>query len=129
MKSRVFLPSQLYTDGPEVLRIETEITTGSNGAFPHQIDGGAARVPGILTHSSAPEREVLGTLVQGVRMNKSADVDVLKKRAIGSTSLERLREAIALELAQIDAQEQAVRSAMAQLDSGFMRRFVNLTDD
>ncbi|WP_247596915.1 F0F1 ATP synthase subunit epsilon [Hydrogenophaga sp. PAMC20947] len=125
----MLLPSQVYADEPDVLRIVAETSAGSMGVLPHRLDCVAALVPGILTYESAAGGEVFVALDQGVLVKAGAEVRVSARRAIGGTNLARLREAIAQEFAQIDAQEQALRSVMAQLDGGFMRRFAALTDD
>lgn len=54
---------------------------------------------------------------------KVIDVLVSVRNAIGVTDLDKLREAVEREFLNLDEQEQSVRSVMAKLESGFIRRF------
>ncbi|PKO74098.1 MAG: F0F1 ATP synthase subunit epsilon, partial [Betaproteobacteria bacterium HGW-Betaproteobacteria-15] len=42
--------------------------------------------------------------------------------------LSRLRDAVEQDFLTLDAQEEAMRTAMARLETGFMRRFASLRD-
>ena len=45
------------------------------------------------------------------------------RNAIGGTDLGRLREAVEREFLTLDDEERSVRSLMARMESGFIRRF------
>jgi F-type H+-transporting ATPase subunit epsilon len=47
------------------------------------------------------------------------------RRAIGGTDLDQLRAAVEREFLTLDAQEQSLRSVMATLETGFLRRFMS----
>ena len=51
------------------------------------------------------------------------EVLVSVRNAIGGTDLNKLREAVEREFLNLDEQEKSVRSVMAKLESGFIRRF------
>jgi len=59
-----------------------------------------------------------------VLVKTGAEVRVSARRAIGGEDLGQLRMAVAREFAQVDAQEQALRSVMAGLEGGFLRGLV-----
>ena len=60
---------------------------------------------------------------EGILVKSGADVMVSVRNAIGGTDLGKLREAVEREFLNLDKQEQSVRSVLAKLESGFIRRF------
>ena len=62
---------------------------------------------------------------EGVLVKTGPDVLVSVRNAIGGTDLGQLREAVEQEFLTLDEQEQSVRSVMAKMESGFLRRFVD----
>ena len=129
MRLRVLLPFQVFADEPDVLRIVAETSAGSFGLLPHRLDCVAALVPGILSYESAAHGEVFLALDQGVLVKTGADVRVSARRAIAGTDLGQLRDAVAREFIQLDSQERDLRSVMARLEGGFLRRFAGLERD
>ena len=59
---------------------------------------------------------------QGVLVKTGPDVLVSVRRALGGTDLGHLRDAVAQEFLTLDEQEQSVRSVMAKLETGLVRR-------
>ena len=60
---------------------------------------------------------------EGVLVKTGPDVLVSVRRAIGGTDLGQLRASVEKEFLTLDEREQSVRSVMAKLESGFLRRF------
>jgi len=60
---------------------------------------------------------------EGILVKTGADVLVSVRNAIGGTDLDKLREAVKREFLNLDEQEKSVRSVLAKLESGFIRRF------
>jgi F-type H+-transporting ATPase subunit epsilon len=129
MRLRVLLPFQVFADEPDVVRIVVETSAGSFGLLPHRLDCVAALVPGILSYESAAHGEVFLAVDEGVLVKTGADVRVSARRAIGGSNLGQLRDAVAREFVQQDAQEHDLRSVMARLEGGFLRRFAGLARD
>lgn len=129
MRLRVLLPFQVFADEPDVLRIVAETSAGSFGLLPHRLDCVAALVPGILSYESAAHGEVFLALDEGVLVKTGADVRVSARRAIGGVDLGQLRDAVAREFVQQDAQDRDLRSVMARLEGGFLRRFAGIERD
>jgi F-type H+-transporting ATPase subunit epsilon len=51
------------------------------------------------------------------------------RRALGGTDLGHLREAVEKEFRALDEREQSVRTVMAKLESGVLRRLVSFQHD
>jgi len=122
MNLKVLLPFQIFADKSGVSRIVAESRQGSFGLLPHRLDCVAALAPGILTYETATEGEVYVGLDEGVLIKTGPNVLVSVRNAIAGTDLGKLREAIEQEFLHLDEQERNVRSVLAKLESGFIRR-------
>ena len=123
MKLKVLLPFQVFAEKTDVSRIVAETREGSFGLLPHRLDCVAALVPGILTYQTAADGEVFVAVDEGVLVKTGPDVLVSVRRALGGTDLSQLREAVQKEFLTLDEREQSVRTVMAKLETGFLRRF------
>ena len=126
MHLKVLLPFQVFAEQAEVTRIVAETREGSFGLLPHRLDCVAALVPGILIYQTAAGGEVLVAVDEGVLVKTGADVLVSVRRAIGGTDLGQLHTAVAKEFLTLDENEQSVRTAVAKLETGFLRHFATL---
>jgi len=118
----ILLPFRIFAEKTGVSRIVAETREGSFGLLPHRLDCVAALVPGILIFESEDEGEVYAAVDEGVLVKTGLDVLVSVRNAIGGTDLGLLREAVEREFLTMDEQEQNVRSVMAKIESGFIRR-------
>jgi F-type H+-transporting ATPase subunit epsilon len=123
MNLKILLPYKIYAEKTGVLRIVAESRIGSFGLLPHRLDCVAMLAPGILVFETAAEGEVCLAVDEGVLVKSGADVLVSVRNAIGGTDLGKLREAVEQEFMNLDEQEKNVRSVLAKLESGFVRRF------
>jgi len=126
MNLKVLLPYQVFAEQTGVTRIVAETREGSFGLLPHRLDCVAALVPGILIYQTESGGEVLVAVDGGVMVKTGADVLVSVRRAIGGTNLGLLHEAVEKEFLTLDEDEQSVRTAVAKLETGFLRRFATL---
>jgi F-type H+-transporting ATPase subunit epsilon len=129
MNLKVLLPFQIFVEKSGVSRIVAETRDGSFGLLPHRRDCVAALTPGILIYESEEEGEVFVAVDEGVLVKTGPDVLVSVRRALGGTDLGQLRDAVEREFVTLDAHEHSVRSVMAKLEAGFVRRFVSVHDD
>jgi F-type H+-transporting ATPase subunit epsilon len=60
---------------------------------------------------------------EGVLVKTGPDVLVSVRRATGGTDLSKLRDLVEKEFLTLDEREQSVRTVMAKLETGFLRRF------
>ena len=122
MHLNVLLPFQVFADKTGVSRIVAEIREGSFGLLPHRLDCVAALAPGILIFETETEGEVCVAVDEGVLVKTGLEVLVSVRNAIGGTDLGQLREAVEREFLTLNEREQNVRSVMAKMESGFIRR-------
>ena len=119
---KVLLPFQIFAEKEGVTRIVAQTLEGSFGLLPHRLDCVAALAPGILTYETEAEGEVYLAVDQGVLVKAGMDVLVSVRNAIGGTDLDKLHEAVKQEFLNLDEQEKSVRSVLAKMESGFIRR-------
>jgi F-type H+-transporting ATPase subunit epsilon len=124
MNLKVLLPYQIYADKTGVSRVVAETRSGSFGLLPHRLDCVAALTPGILIYETESDGEVFVAVDEGVLVKTGADVRVSVRRALGGTDLGQLRAAVEKEFLTMDEREQNVRSVMAKLETGLLRRLV-----
>ena len=124
MHLKILLPFTVFNEVENVKRIVVETAQGSFGLLPQRLDCTAALVPGILFYESAAEGEVFLAVDEGVLVKAGMEVLVSVRHAIGSAELGQLREAVEQEFLKLGEQEIALRSTLAKLESGFIRRFL-----
>jgi len=123
MNLKILLPYKIYAEKTGVLRIIAESRAGSFGLLPHRLDCVAPLAPGILIFETEAEGEVYLAVDEGDLVKTGADVLVSVRNAIGGMDLGKLREAVEHEFLNLDEQEKSVRSVLAKLETGFIRRF------
>ena len=122
MNLRILLPFQVFAEKTGVSRIVAETREGSFGLLPHRLDCVAALAPGILIYETDADGEVFVAVDEGVLIKTGPDVLVSVRRALGGTDLGELRAGVEREFLTLDKHEQSVRSAVAKLEAGFLRR-------
>ena len=129
MNLKLLLPSRVFAERRGVLRIVAETREGSFGLLPQRQDCVAALVPGILIYETADEGEHYVAVDEGVLVKTGPEVLVSVRRAIGGSDLARLHGAVKEEFMNLDEREQSVRSVMAKLETGLLRRFAAFQHD
>ncbi len=129
MNLKVLLPFKVFAEKSGVARVVLETSVGSFGLLPHRRDCVAALVPGILVYETVADGEVFVAVDAGVLVKTGPDVQVSVRRAMGGGNLAQLRQAVEQEFLVLDEHEQAVRSVLAKLESGFLRRFATFEHD
>ena len=129
MHLKVLLPFQVFTDAADVSRIVAETPAGSFGLLPHRLDCVAALVPGILTYQSQGKGEVFVAVDEGVLIKTGTDVTISVRRALGGTDLGTLRDRVQKEFLTVDEETKSVRTVMAKLETGLLRRMASLNHE
>ena len=126
MRLQVLTPTEVVLDR-EVFSV---VADGADGSFclrPRHADFVAALVPGLLYLQEA--RGAAGEYLavdRGILVKQGSDVLVSVRAAVGGVGLEDLVAVIHTRFLALDEQERALRSALARLESDFVRRFVEL---
>jgi F-type H+-transporting ATPase subunit epsilon len=126
MNLKVLLPFGIFAEKNGVLRIVAETRQGSFGLLPRRLDCVAALTPGILLYETAVEGEVYLAVDEGVLVKSGPDVLVSVRNAIGGADLGRLREVVEREFLSLNERERSVRSVMAKMETGLIRRLAEL---
>ena len=129
MTLKVLLPFQVFAEKTGVTRIVTETREGSFGILPRRLDCVAALAPGILIYENEIEGEVYLAVDEGVLIKTGLDVLVSVRNAIAGKDLGKLRDSVEREFLNLDEREQSVRSALAKMESGFIRRLAEFYHD
>lgn len=124
MRLRVTVPTRqvLVEDG--VRRIVAESPAGSFGLLPRHVDRATALVPGILLFEDASGAERLLAIDRGLLVKVGAEVLVAVRRAVAGDDLDTLRETVRRRFVALDERERRARTALAELETRFLRRFV-----
>ena len=129
MNLKILLPFKVFTHKRDVMRIVATSHDGAFGLLPHRLDCVAALVPGILVYETKADGEMYIAIDQGVLVKTGNDVFISARNAIGGMSLGNLRAAVEEEFLQLDEQEKKVRSVLAKMESGFIRRLAEFHHD
>jgi len=123
MQLKILLPSRVFAVIENVTRIAAEARQGSFGLLPQRLDCVAALAPGILTYAADGAGDVYLAVDEGVLIKTGAEVVVSVRHAIGGADLGQLRQAIEREFLTLNERQKTVRTVVAKLESGLIRRF------
>jgi len=126
MNLKILLPFQIFAAKIDVLRIIAHTREGSFGLLPHRLDCVAVLIPGILMYETEADGEVFVAVDEGTLVKTGPDVLVSVRRAISGTDLGQLRDAVEREFLTVDEQERNVRTVVAKLETGLLRRLATL---
>jgi F-type H+-transporting ATPase subunit epsilon len=129
MNLKVLLPFRIAVEKTGVVRIVAETSQGSFGLLPRRLDCVAALVPGILTYQLEGAAETYLAVDEGVLVKTGPEVLISVRRALEGTDLGQLRDLVEKEFLTLDEHEQNLRSVMAKLESGLLRRLASLQHD
>ncbi len=124
MRLKVLLPTEVLVD-EEVQKVIAEAENGSFCLLPRHVDFAAALVPGLLSFENK-EGEVFIAVDEGVLLKVGDTVLVSARNAARSSKLGELRDTIERQFMNLDDREKKTRSAMAKIEAGFVRRFLEI---
>lgn len=123
MQLKILLPSRVFGVIENVTRIVAEARQGSFGLLPQRLDCVAALAPGILTYATETAGDTYIAVDEGVLIKTGGEVLVSVRHAIGGANLGQLRQAVEREFVTLDERQKTVRTVVAKLESGLIRRF------
>jgi F-type H+-transporting ATPase subunit epsilon len=126
MELMVLLPYKVFAHITGVKQIVAETDAGSFGILPHRLDCTATMVPGILAYEKEPGGKEYLAVDEGILVKAGTIVYVSVRNAIGGAPLGQLKSMVEKELKQMNETETDMRSVMAKLEGGFIRKFEKL---
>jgi F-type H+-transporting ATPase subunit epsilon len=126
LQLEILLPFTVFLASETVSRVVVVTPSGSFGLLPHRLDCVTAVSPGILSYSTPVGGEINVAVDRGMLVKTGAQVRVCVRRAMSGAGLGDLQRAVDQEFLQLDASEQAMRSALAAMESGFIRRLAEV---
>ena len=125
MRLIVHLPTEVLLD-QQVKKIIAEAQNGSFGILPRHIDFVAALVPSVVVYVDAQGSERFLGIDEGTLVKCADEVFVSTRNAVPGDDLQTLREVVRNRFLELDDRERSARSALARLEAGVVRRFIEL---
>ncbi len=125
MNLKVLLPTEILVD-EEVTKV---IAEGENGSFcllPRHVDFVSALVPGLFSFEKQEGEEEFLALDRGILVKCKDDVYVSARNAARGADLGQLRKTVEEQFKVLNEREKNARSAMAKIEAGFVRRFMEI---
>lgn len=127
MRLTVLLPTHVLVEEP-VSKVVAEAENGSFALLPRHIDFVAHLLPGVLIYERANGEEVFLGTDEGTLVKCADRVMVSTPNAIPGTDLATLRDAVRDAFVHLGDRERGARSALARLEAGVVRRFLDLEE-
>lgn len=126
MRLKVLVPDAIVLDA-EVHSLVAEGEDGHFGLKPRHIDFVSALSPGLLYYQREGDAEGEYLAVdRGILVKQGETVTVSVRNAVGGVPLEELVRTVHERFLELDDREKEVRSAVARLEVGFLRRVMEL---
>ncbi|MGJ3252274.1 MAG: F0F1 ATP synthase subunit epsilon [Elainellaceae cyanobacterium] len=125
MKLKILLPTEVLLE-EDVSNITAEAENGAFGIYPNHIDFVTALAPGILSFEADDVEETFVAVDEGILVKCGSEVLVSTRQAVRGASLETLEQTVSEEFRKLDERQRQTRSALAKLESGFVRRFIEM---
>lgn len=125
MQLTLLLPTEVLVD-EAVGKIVAEADNGFFCLLPRHVDFVAALVPGILYYTSADGQERYAAVDEGTLVKCGDHVRVSVLDGTTGTDLDALQALVAESFLELDDEERRARTALARLEAGAMRRFIEL---
>ena len=109
-----------------VASVVAEAPNGSFGLLPRHVDFVSPLVPGVLVYETAAGAEHYVGINAGTLVKCGAEVLVSTRNAIPGDDLDSLQARVRAEFVELDEEERQARSALARLEAGIVRRFLEL---
>ena len=126
MTLKIMLPAKVLLE-KSVTSVVAEAQNGSFGLLPRHIDMVTALVPGILSFRTE-DGEGFAAIDEGILVKSGERVMVSVRDAVYGADLGSLEQTVRERFRSTDEQAQEMNSALARLEAGFLRRFIELRD-
>ncbi|KAA3633250.1 MAG: F0F1 ATP synthase subunit epsilon [Proteobacteria bacterium] len=127
MDLKVLLPTEVLIN-ESVIKVVADAVNGSFCLLPRHIDFVTALVPGILSFYTTDGVESFAAVDHGILVKVGDQVLVSTINAVRGTDLDRLQATITERFLVLDEQERVARTALARLEAGTIRRFIQFEE-
>jgi F-type H+-transporting ATPase subunit epsilon len=127
MHLKLLLPTEVLISEP-VTKIIAEAVNGSFCLLPRHIDFVSSLVPGILSFTTADGEEIFVAVDEGTLVKCGEQVMVSTLNAVRGVDLAQLRLTVEERFMELDEHERVARTALARLEAGTIRRFIELEE-
>ncbi len=128
MKLKILLPTQIFLEA-RVQKINAEGRNGAFGLLPRHRDFLTTLTSGILNYRTKSGEEHHVAVMEGSLVKKGDEVFVSTRKAVEAPDLESLNEIVEKDFKEIQEKEKKMRSATAQIEAGFIRRFLEFQEN
>lgn len=122
---QILLPTGVLID-ESATKVTAEAEDGAFCLKPRHVDMVTALSPGIVTWSPSEGDERYAGVAEGVLVKAGRDVLVSVQFGVCGSSLAELRDAVRRHFEEADERERQALSAVAHLESDFVRRYLEL---
>ena len=127
MRLKLLLPTEVLVD-EDVIKVIAEAMNGAFCLLPRHIDFVAALVPGILCFCTTDGAEHFAAIDNSTLVKCGDEVLVSTLNAVLGNELNQLRTMVTERFVALDEHERIARSALARLEAGTIRRFIELEE-
>ena len=125
MNLKVLLAAEVLVE-VDVSKVIAEAHNGHFCLLPKHVDFFTALVPGILSFEVSGGREEYLAVDEGILVKCGDDVLVSVRNAVRGPDLGQLRRTVSEKFEAIGEHEKSARTAMAKIEAGFVRRFLEI---
>ncbi len=125
MNLKVLLPTEVLIE-EDATKVIAEAPNGFFCLLPKHADFVAALVPGILSFETTGGREEFIAVDQGILIKCGQEIFVSARNAMRGPDLGQLKRTVVEKFEALDEREKTARSAMARIEAGFVRRFLEI---
>lgn len=125
MQLKVQIPGEILIDEP-VQKLVAEAHDGFFCLEPRHIDFVSALVPGLISYFAEDGSEQLLASDEGILVKCGREVLISAFSAVRGRDLSTLREVVTKHFEIQNEEERLARSAVARLETGIVRRFIDM---
>ena len=125
MHLKLLIPTEILVD-ESVVKLNAEGPEGHFCLLPRHRDWVATLVPGLVSFVALDGGEIFVAVDRGILVKCGDEVLVSVRRAVRGGDLAGLRDVVETRFRHCDDQEKAARGAIARLEAGVIRRFLEL---
>lgn len=125
MRLQIYTPLGTALDC-RINKVNMETLSGYHTLLPRHVDFTAAMNANIISYTTEENQEKFAACHRGIAVKKGDEVTVTVQKAVLGDTLDELQEIIREEFKQDEENRKELNAAMARLEAGLIRGFMNL---